>query len=61
MTEGSLQGFVPGEYREHPLSGMLSQPGGSHGIAPPAMDVLVCLVKRSGELISRREAVDVVG
>lgn len=60
MTEYVRQGFALGQYDVHPPSGTLSGPSGTHHVTPAAMDVLVCLAERPGELVTREELIHVV-
>ena len=60
MTGDLLQGFTLGEHRVYPATGTLSGPNGTHQVGPLAMDVLVHLAKRPGELITRQELIDAI-
>jgi TolB-like protein/tetratricopeptide (TPR) repeat protein/DNA-binding winged helix-turn-helix (wHTH) protein len=48
------RGFTLGQWRVEPLQGHIVSPDGAKlHVAPKAMDVLVCLALRSGELVER--------
>ncbi len=48
------RGFMLAQWKVEPLKGQMSAPDGSRRhIAPKAMDVLVCLAQRPGNIIER--------
>ena len=47
------QGFRLGLYYVQPLSGLIEGPSGTQHVQPKVMDVLVCLARRSGDLVER--------
>ena len=57
MADGKLKlyrGFALGEWRVTPLKGQIESPDGVKlHVAPKAMDVLVCLASKSGEVVER--------
>ena len=56
MTESGLQqGFHLGDWIVLPLEGRIAGPTGSTHIEPKVMDVLVCLARRPGAVITRDE------
>lgn len=49
-----LQGFKLAKWRIQPLTGQIEAPDGSREhVAPKAMEVLVCLARRPGEIVER--------
>jgi TolB-like protein/DNA-binding winged helix-turn-helix (wHTH) protein/Tfp pilus assembly protein PilF len=55
MTENLQQGFRLGEFAIHPLHGTASGPDGVHHVPPMAMEVLLCLAKAPGTIVTRRD------
>ena len=55
MTENLQQGFRLGEFVIHPLHGTATGPDGVHHVAPMAMEVLLCLAKAPGTVVTRRD------
>lgn len=53
MTEKLLQGFYLGEFLVEPLKGQVTGRAGSGHLPPKATEVLLCLAKSSGELVTR--------
>ena len=60
MTGDLLKGFRLGKFRVYPPSGTLDGPDGTRHLTPAAMDVLVYLASRRGELVTRQEIIDAV-
>ena len=48
---------VSGRVRVDPRSGQIERPDGSSHVAPKAMEVLLCLANRPGELVEREELI----
>ena len=55
MTGDLRQGFRLGEFSVHPPTGTLSGPGGTHHVSTASMDVLICLARQSGQLVSHEQ------
>ena len=60
MTPDLKKGFDVGPWHVEPLRGEMTGPGGARHLEPKAMDVLVCLAQRSGELLTRDELLQAV-
>jgi TolB-like protein/Flp pilus assembly protein TadD/DNA-binding winged helix-turn-helix (wHTH) protein len=54
MAENLQQGFRLGEFVIHPLRGTASGPDGVHHVPPMAMEVLLCLAKAPGTVVTRQ-------
>jgi DNA-binding winged helix-turn-helix (wHTH) protein len=55
MTANLQQGFRLGEFAIHPLRGTASGPDGVHHVPPMAMEVLLCLARAPGTVVTRRD------
>lgn len=53
MTENLQQGFQLGEFAIRPLHGTASGPDGVHHVPPMAMEVLLCLARAPGTVVTR--------
>lgn len=58
MNADLLQGFYLGDFLVEPLKGEVAGPGDSRHLQPKAMEVLVCLARRPGELVTRETLLD---
>jgi TolB-like protein/Flp pilus assembly protein TadD/DNA-binding winged helix-turn-helix (wHTH) protein len=54
MPEDLQQGFRLGEFMIRPMQGTASGPGGVHRVPPLAMEVLLCLSKAPGTIVTRQ-------
>jgi len=54
MTENLERGFCLGEFVISPMQGTASGPDGVHHVPPMAMEVLLCLARAPGTVITRR-------
>jgi TolB-like protein/Flp pilus assembly protein TadD/DNA-binding winged helix-turn-helix (wHTH) protein len=54
MTENLQRGFRLGEFEIRPLQGTASGPDGVHRVAPTAMEVLLCLARAPGTVVTRQ-------
>ena len=53
MSADLLQGFYLGDVLVEPLKGQITGRDGSHHLPPKAIEVLLCLARAPGELVSR--------
>jgi len=53
VSEDLLQGFYLGEFLVEPLKGQVTARTGAGHLPPKAIEVLLCLAKSSGELVTR--------
>jgi TolB-like protein len=55
---GAQDPFRFGPYTVRPAAGELDTPDGTRHLEPRVMDVLVCLARRAGEVVSREELIE---
>lgn len=60
MRERLLQGFWLGDLRIEPASGSVQDGGDVRHLPSRAIEVLLCLARKPGELVSRAELLDIV-
>lgn len=60
MRTGPHDGFRIGNYTVDPRAGQVTGEDGTHHLTPKAMDVLVCLAARAGEVLTHEELLKAV-
>ena len=60
MNSDLLQGFYLDDLLVEPLKGQVTGRAGSRHLPPKAMEVLLCLARSPGDLVTRRELLDAV-
>lgn len=58
MNADLLQGFYLGNLLVEPVKGRVTSPQGSEPLSPRATEVLLCLARRAGELVTDEELLD---